>query len=211
MRPLVVRHLPQLEYEEAWRDMRSFCDTRTSDTADEIWMLQHSPVYTFGQAGRQEHLLRDNGIPVVRSDRGGQITYHGPGQIVSYLLIDLRRRRIGARFLVRAMQDALVLLLEEFGVSAEGDGNAPGVYVNGAKIAAVGLRIRHGCSYHGLSFNVDMDLSPFADINPCGYAGMPVTQLSDLVNTPTPPLPEIQNALARRLKEVLEESTDMAS
>jgi lipoyl(octanoyl) transferase len=160
--------------------MRSFTLARTPETPDELWLLQHPPVYTLGLAGKSEHLLRATEIPVVSIDRGGQITYHGPGQIVAYLLLDLKRRGIGVKELVRRMEQAVIVLLAEFGVEAERKPGAPGVYVDGAKIAALGLRIRNGCSYHGLALNVDMDLAPFANINPCGYAGLKVTQTRDL-------------------------------
>lgn len=161
--------------------MQDFTAKRTADTPDEIWLLQHPPVYTLGVAGKPEHLPRvANGIPVVRSDRGGQITYHGPGQLVIYLLLDMRRRALGVRPLVRMMEQAVIDSLAASGVTAHGRNEAPGVYVNQAKIAALGLRIRNGCCYHGLALNVDMDLSPFDAINPCGYPGLAVTQTRDL-------------------------------
>lgn len=161
--------------------MQDFTAARTADTPDEIWLLQHPPVYTLGVAGKPEHLPRaDNGIPVVRSDRGGQITYHGPGQLVIYLLLDMRRRGLGVRPLVRTMEGAVIDLLAAYGTPARGRNDAPGVYVGAAKIAALGLRIRNGCCYHGLALNVDMDLSPFDAINPCGYPGLEVTQTRDL-------------------------------
>ena len=161
--------------------MQDFTAGRTAETADEIWLLQHPPVYTLGVAGKPEHLPRvANGIPVVRSDRGGQITYHGPGQLVIYLLLDMRRRALGVRPLVRMMEQAVIDSLAASGVTAHGRNEAPGVYVNKAKIAALGLRIRNGCCYHGLALNVDMDLSPFDAINPCGYPGLAVTQTRDL-------------------------------
>ena len=161
--------------------MRDFTLARTADTPDELWLVEHPPVYTLGIAAKPEHLPRiDNGIPIVRSDRGGQITYHGPGQVVVYTLLDLRRRQIGVRALVRTLERAVIELLAEHGVSAAGREDAPGVYVDGSKVAALGLRIRNGCAYHGLSLNVDMDLSPFDAINPCGYPGLRVTQTRDL-------------------------------
>ncbi|MEK6594536.1 MAG: lipoyl(octanoyl) transferase LipB [Pseudomonadota bacterium] len=177
----VIRQLGQVEYEPTWREMQEFTARRTADTPDEMWVLQHPPVYTLGIAGKTEHLPRiDNGIPVIRTDRGGQITYHGPGQIVIYLLLDLRRRGLAVRPLVRRMEQAVINLLAESGVAAQGRIDAPGVYVDNAKIAALGLRIRNGCCYHGLALNVDMDLSPFHAINPCGYPGQAVTQMRDL-------------------------------
>lgn len=177
---LTIRRLGLAEYQPTFEAMRSFTLARTPETPDELWLLQHPPVYTLGLAGKSEHLLRATEIPVVSIDRGGQITYHGPGQIVAYLLLDLKRRGIGVKELVRRMEQAVIVLLAEFGVEAERKPGAPGVYVDGAKIAALGLRIRNGCSYHGLALNVDMDLAPFANINPCGYAGLKVTQTRDL-------------------------------
>lgn len=180
--------------------MRDFCEN--GGAADEIWLLQHAPVYTLGQAGRAEYLLRENGIPLVRSDRGGQITYHGPGQLVAYLLLDLRRRGMGARALVDKMENAVILLLAEYGIAAESKPGAPGVYVNGAKIAALGLRIRRGRTYHGISFNVKMDLAPFADIAPCGFSGLRVTQLADVAAAP-PSFARAEKDLARHLLAAL--------
>jgi lipoyl(octanoyl) transferase len=169
------------DFEMTWQRMRDFTLARTLETPDELWQVEHAPVYTLGVAAGPEHLPRtDNGIPVVKTDRGGQITYHGPGQVVVYTLLDLRRRRIGVRLLVRKLERAVIELLATYGIDANGREDAPGVYVAGAKIAALGLRIRNGCCYHGLSLNVAMDLSPFAAINPCGYPGLEVTQLRDL-------------------------------
>jgi lipoyl(octanoyl) transferase len=176
---LSVRRLGRVEYEPTWTAMRRFTDARDTETPDEIWLLQHPPVYTLGQAGKPEHLLRDGGIPRVKIDRGGQITYHGPGQLVVYLLIDLARRRLKVRELVLLMEQALIDCLADYGLHAERRAGAPGVYVGEAKIAALGLRVRNGCSYHGLSLNVDMDLTPFAWINPCGYEGLKTVQLAD--------------------------------
>ena len=176
-----VRERGRVEYEPIWRAMQAYTLERTAESADEFWLLEHSPVYTLGVAGRAEHLPRvANGIPVVKVDRGGQITYHGPGQVVLYILLDMRRRAISVRPLVRMMERAVVDLLASYGVAAAGNTEAPGVYVGGAKIAALGLRIRNGCCYHGLAFNVDMDLSPFRVIDPCGYSGLAVTQARDL-------------------------------
>lgn len=176
-----VRRLGRVEYEPAWRAMQSFTLERTADAADELWLLEHPPVYTLGLAARPGHLPRvANGIPVIKSDRGGQITYHGPGQVVLYLLLDMRRRGLAVKPLVRMMEGAVIDLLASHGIAAEGRNETPGVYVGGAKIAALGLRIRNGCCYHGLAFNVDMDLSPFHVIDPCGYPGLAVTQARDL-------------------------------
>lgn len=176
-----VREMGRVEYEPTWRAMQAFTTGRAADTADEIWVLEHPPVYTLGVAGRSQHLPRiENGIPVIRTDRGGQITYHGPGQAVVYLLLDLRRRGLSVRPLVRLMEQAVIDWLGSHGIAAEGRADAPGVYVRNAKIAALGLRIRNGCSYHGLAFNVSMDLAPFHAIDPCGYSGLEVTQARDL-------------------------------
>ncbi len=178
---LRVRRLGRLEYEPAWRAMQEFTAQRGSGGADELWLTEHPPVYTLGVAGRAAHLPRaNNGIPVIKVDRGGQITYHGPGQVVLYVLLDLRRRGLGVRALVRMMERAVIDLLADRGITAEGRVEAPGVYVNGAKIAALGLRVKNGCCYHGLAFNIDMDLSPFHAIDPCGYSGLAVTQARDL-------------------------------
>jgi len=177
---VVVRRLGRVEYEPTFQAMQDFTATRTAETPDELWVVEHPPVYTLGQAGKPEHVLRDVGIPLVRIDRGGQVTYHGPGQVVIYLLLDLPRLKIKVRELVSAIEQAVIALLAELGVVAERRDGAPGVYVGDAKIAALGLRIRNGCSYHGVSLNVDMDLSPFDAINPCGYAGLKVIQTRDL-------------------------------
>ena len=187
--PLTVRKLGLADYEPTWRAMQDFTARRTAGTPDELWLLQHPPVYTLGVAGKSEHLPRiDNGIAVVKVDRGGQITYHGPGQLVIYLLLDLRRRGLSVRPLVRIMELAVVDLLADFDVNAAGRTEAPGVYVGNSKIAALGLRIRNGCCYHGLALNVDMDLGPFHAINPCGYPGLEVTQTRNLGITDSPDL-----------------------
>ncbi len=176
-----VRELGLIEYRSAWQAMQQFTNTRDADSDDEIWLLQHPPVFTQGQAGKAEHLLFPGDIPVVQVDRGGQVTYHGPGQLVGYLLLDVRRLGIGVRELVSRIERSLIDLLGDYGVEATAKPDAPGVYVNGAKIASLGLRIRNGRSFHGLALNVDMDLEPFRRINPCGYAGLPMTQMRDLV------------------------------
>jgi lipoyl(octanoyl) transferase len=162
--------------------MKDFTANRTPETPDEIWLCEHAAIFTQGLAGKPEHLLRDIGIPVVKIDRGGQITYHGPGQLVAYLLIDLKRRELTVKGLVHRIEQALIDLLGEYGIEATRRPGAPGVYVADAKIAALGLKIRNGCSYHGLSLNVAMDLAPFSAINPCGYEGLAVTQISELCN-----------------------------
>ena len=183
---LRVRRLGRVEYAPTFAAMQEFTATRIAETTDELWIVEHPPVFTLGQAGKPEHLLRDIGIPLVQIDRGGQVTYHGPGQVVIYLLLDLNRRQLKVRELVRHIEQAVIDLLAAHGVTAERHTNAPGVYVAGAKIAALGLRIRRGCSYHGVALNVQMDLSPFAAINPCGYPGLAVTQTHDLGLTLTP-------------------------
>ncbi len=193
----VVRSLGCVEYEPTWRAMQDFTARRDADTPDELWLLEHPPVYTLGQAGRREHLLAATDIPLVPIDRGGQITYHGPGQVVVYVLVDLRRRGYGVRELVARMEQAVIELLAAHAVAAQRLAGAPGVYVEGAKIAALGLRVKRGCTYHGLALNVDMDLAPFAAINPCGYAGMRVTQCRDLGVSLLPV--EAGQALARAL------------
>ncbi len=174
-----VKRLGLVDFEPTWRAMQAFTAARGAGTADEIWLLEHPPVFTLGQAGKPEHLLRDIGVPVVKIDRGGQITYHGPGQLVAYLLIDLGRRRLKVRELVTLIEQAVIDLLAGYRIAGERVARAPGVYIGGEKIAALGLRVKNGCCYHGLSINVDMDLSPFAAINPCGYSGLQVTQLAD--------------------------------
>lgn len=177
---LRIRHLGLRDYTEVWEEMQAFTENRTAATQDELWLLQHHPVYTLGLAGKLEHLLDPGCIPVIQCDRGGQVTYHGPGQLVAYLLFDLRRAHIGVRRLVGLLQDSAIELLHRHGVSAHAQAKAPGVYVDNRKVAALGLRVRHGCSFHGLSLNVDMELEPFSRINPCGYPGLQVTQLREL-------------------------------
>ncbi|WP_312515147.1 lipoyl(octanoyl) transferase LipB [Stutzerimonas nitrititolerans] len=178
---LGVRELGLVEYLPTWQAMQHFTNNRGPQTADEVWLLQHFPVFTQGQAGKAEHLLLPGDIPVVQADRGGQVTYHGPGQLVGYLLLDVRRLGFGVRELVNRIEHSLIDLLAGYGVEAAAKPDAPGVYVDGAKIASLGLRIRNGRSFHGLALNVEMDLEPFQRINPCGYAGLKMTQLRDLV------------------------------
>lgn len=176
-----VRQLGLLPYEQVWQRMQAFTDTRTENTTDEIWLLQHEAVFTLGQAGKKEHLLAPGDIPIIQSDCGGQVTYHGPGQLIAYLMVDLRRRDLGIRRLVRQIEQALIGLLAELGIEGQLLEKAPGVYVNGHKIASLGLRVRKSCTYHGLSLNMNMDMSPFSRINVCGYEGLQVTQLNDYV------------------------------
>jgi lipoyl(octanoyl) transferase len=182
MATLVVRQefAQQQDYARTWTAMRALTDTRDANTMDELWWLQHPEVFTQGQAGKAEHVLAAGDIPVVRTDRGGQVTYHGPGQLVGYLLFDLRRLDIGVRAMVMAIEGAIIDLLQDHGVAAIARRDAPGVYVDGRKVAALGLRVRRGCTYHGLSLNVDNDLAPFARINPCGYEGLAITRCKDL-------------------------------
>jgi len=177
---VVVRHRGDMAYTEALADMRKFVDSRAADGADEIWLLQHAPVFTQGQGGRAVHVHDTGDIPLVQSDRGGQVTYHGPGQLIAYTLMDLHRAGLGPRELVRRIESAIIATLARLDISGSRRPGAPGVYVEGAKIAALGLRIRRGMSYHGLSLNVDVDLEPFTRIDPCGYQGLEVTRLKDL-------------------------------
>ena len=180
---VAVRVLGRTDYADTWRAMQDFTAARTESTRDEIWLTEHPPIYTLGLAGRREHLLRDNGIPSLKVDRGGQVTYHGPGQLVAYTLVDMRRQRYGIREMVRRLEAAVVEWLDSIGISAYGKASAPGVYVRRdgveSKIAALGLKVRRGCTYHGVAVNVAMDLAPFADIDPCGFPGLAVTQLAD--------------------------------
>ena len=177
---ILVRRLGLAEYLPTFQAMQDFTSRRDPQTPDEIWMLQHPPIYTYGLAGRPEHLPLEPAIQVLKVDRGGQVTYHGPGQLVLYLLLDLKRRNTGVRALVTKMEQAVIRLLENHGVQAESRRDAPGVYAGSAKIASLGLRVKRGCCYHGLSLNVDMDLSPFSMIDPCGYRGLEVTRTKDL-------------------------------
>jgi lipoyl(octanoyl) transferase len=206
--PLYIQSLGCVPYVPTWQAMRDQTLARVGEAAakarDELWLVEHPPVFTLGQAGKPEHLLQDIGIPVVSIDRGGQITYHGPGQVIVYLLLDLQRRQIKVRELVQRIEQAVIDLLATYGIRSDRRDGAPGVYVGEAKIAALGLRIRNGCCYHGVSLNVDMDLSPFSAINPCGYEGMAVTQLCDLGVNVT--VSEAGDDLLHHLKHQLEMS-----
>lgn len=195
--PPVIHTLGLVEYRPTWAAMKKFTAARTAETRDEIWLAQHPPTYTQGLAGKPEHLLYPTDIPVLKIDRGGQITYHGPGQIVAYLLLDMRRWKINVRELVCLMEQAVIDLLGEYGVAAQGRADAPGVYVNDAKVASLGLKIKNGCCYHGLALNVDMDLAPFGNINPCGHPGLRVTQVCELGIAV--PINELQAELAQNL------------
>ncbi|MHC5349118.1 lipoyl(octanoyl) transferase LipB [Metapseudomonas furukawaii] len=196
---LIVRHLGLVDYLPTFEAMRRLTAERDERTADEIWLLQHPQVFTQGQAGKAEHLLAPGDIPVIQVDRGGQVTYHGPGQLVAYLMLDLRRLGLGVRDLVTAMEQSLVDVLATYGIEAAPKADAPGVYVQGDKIASLGLRVSRGCSFHGLALNVDMDMSPFWRINPCGYAGLKMVQLKDLLVEPAP-LDEVAERLERALR-----------
>ncbi|SHO58012.1 lipoyl(octanoyl) transferase LipB [Vibrio quintilis] len=177
---LIVKQLGLQSYQTVWQAMHEFTDNRDSETQDEIWVVEHPPVFTQGQAGKAEHLLNTGDIPVVQSDRGGQVTYHGPGQLVVYFLLDLRRKQLGVRELVTHIENIVINTLKAFHIESKAKADAPGVYVENKKICSLGLRIRRGCSFHGLALNVNMDLSPFLRINPCGYQGMEMVQVSDL-------------------------------
>jgi len=203
--PLVptLKFLGMVDYETTWQAMKQFTAQRTPTTRDEIWLLQHPPTYTQGQAGLPEHLLNARQIPVVQIDRGGQVTYHGPGQVVAYLLLDLRRWKINVRELVRLMEQTVINILAGYNITASGRIDAPGVYVGDAKIAALGLKIKHSCCYHGLSFNINMDLTPYDFINPCGYKGLRVTQLMDFGVEAT--TGQIEQRLALHLLNLLQQ------
>lgn len=177
----IIRHRGIQSYESIWNEMKRFTSDRMPDTVDELWLLEHFPVYTQGQAGKAEHILNPHTIPVVQSDRGGQVTYHGPGQLVAYFLMDIRRRNVGIRTFVCQLEQILVKLLNQFDISAQTRCGAPGVYVNDKKIASIGLRVKNGCTYHGIALNVAMDLVPFSGINPCGYAQLEMTQIQDYI------------------------------
>lgn len=199
--PLIIRNLGQRDYVPVWREMQAFTAARTQDTPDEVWIVEHPPVFTLGLNGKSRHLLSPGDIPVIEVDRGGQVTYHGPGQLVVYTLLDIQRRHLGVKELVRGIEQAIIALLADYDIQAEGRVDAPGVYVAGAKIAALGLRIKKGRTYHGLALNISMDLEPFRRINPCGYVGMSVTQTRDLGITAS--LPELRDQLLAHLGTIL--------
>lgn len=179
---IIFRHLGLCAYATCWKMMQTFTETRHATTFDQIWLVEHFPVFTQGQAGKPEHLLAPGDIPVIQSDRGGQVTYHGPGQLVTYLLLDLRRKGFTLKTLIHSLESSIIELLAEYGIPGARKYQAPGVYVNHAKIASLGLRVKRGCSYHGLSLNVNMDLEPFSRINPCGYPNLTVVQMRDFKN-----------------------------
>ena len=180
MKEALIRYFPRVDYAPCWQAMRDLTDQRTADTPDELWVLEHPPVFTLGQAGKPEHVLNAGDIPVVKTDRGGQVTYHGPGQTVIYLMLDIKRLGLGSRGMVTAIEESIIEFLADLGIQAASRDDAPGVYVQGAKIASLGLRIRRGATYHGLAINRDMNLSPWQRINPCGHAGQPMTTLEAL-------------------------------
>jgi len=177
---LIIRKFQRRDYHQTWQAMKDFTEQRSATTPDEVWLLEHPPVFTQGLAGKPEHLLNPGDIPIIATDRGGQVTYHGPGQLVVYTLFDLRRLNIGIRQLVRLLEQSVIGVLAEYGIVAQNRCDAPGVYVDQAKICSIGLRVRKGCSYHGIAFNVTMDMQPFSRINPCGFQNLRMTQLSEL-------------------------------
>ncbi|WP_416143370.1 lipoyl(octanoyl) transferase LipB [Pseudoalteromonas spongiae] len=201
MPKLIVRQLNRQDYEPVWQAMQDYTDTRDENAADEIWLVEHNPVFTQGQAGKEEHLLMTGDIPVVKVDRGGQVTYHGPGQQVLYVLFNLRRLKIGVRELVTWLEETVIDTLNDFGIKAYAKADAPGVYVDEKKIASLGLRVRRGCSFHGLALNIDMDMEPFLRINPCGYAGMEMLQTKQINGPQT--LEEASNGLVKHLVKKL--------
>lgn len=198
---LIVRYLGRRDYEPVWQAMKNFTAIRNNGTQDELWIVEHSPVFTQGQSGKPEHVLFPGDIPVIQVDRGGQVTYHGPGQLVFYFLMDVRRKKIGPRAVVSALETAVIEMLAGYGIGAQNKLDAPGVYVNGAKIASLGLRFRRMCSYHGLSLNVDMDLKPFNRINPCGYAGLNVVDMASLLRSVD--IEEVRQRLLECLQKAL--------
>lgn len=204
-----IKDLGMQDYVETYNAMREFNDQREATTNDQIWLLEHLPVYTLGLSGKEEHLLNTKQIPVIKTDRGGQVTYHGPGQLIAYLLIDLNKRSYSIKKLVSLMEQSIINYLQDCGVVAERKVNAPGVYINEEKIAALGVRVRKGGTYHGLAINIDMDLEPFDGIDPCGYIGMKCTQLSNHVNNIT--LQDVKNNLPKYLLKYLDQSSEKFS
>ena len=201
---LIVRQLGLQDYQEIWHKMQDFTDNRNTETIDEVWLVEHYPVFTQGQAGKPEHLLQSGAIPLVQSDRGGQITYHGPGQQVMYVLIDIRRHQnLNVRQLVTALEQSVVRTLADYAIEGYSKVDAPGVYIDGKKICSLGLRIRKGCSFHGLAFNINMDLQPFHYINPCGYAGLEMCQLADFIGREEAVLDKVSPKLVNHLAELL--------
>lgn len=201
---MIARRLGRVAYEPTWRAMQAFNQARTPETGDQLWMVEHPPVFTLGLAGRREHVLAPGDIPVIATDRGGQVTYHGPGQAIGYVLMDLRRAGYGVRELVRRLEQSVIDVLSAYGIAGERQAGMPGVYVRGAKIAAVGLRIARGCSYHGVSLNADLDLEPFGRIDPCGYPGLASTRLAD--EGVRDSIDEVQQKLETSLRKCLIQS-----
>ncbi len=199
---MIIRQLNNSDYVDVWHAMQNFTDNRDENTADELWLVEHPPVFTQGQAGKDEHLLMPGDIPVVKVDRGGQVTYHGPGQQVIYFMINLRRRKMGVRELVTLVEDGIIASMADFGIIAKAKADAPGVYVDNKKVASLGLRIRKGCSFHGLALNVNMDLSPFLRINPCGYQGLEMVQTIDLQGPSS--VEQAGDSLVKHLSELLQ-------
>ncbi|MEZ9339794.1 lipoyl(octanoyl) transferase LipB [Vibrio splendidus] len=198
---LIVKKLGRQDYEPVWKAMHKFTDERTEEDVDQVWLVEHNPVFTQGQAGKAEHVLNAGDIPVIQSDRGGQVTYHGPGQLVAYFLINIRRKKFGVRDLVTHIENLVINTLKAYNIDSTARPDAPGVYVDGKKICSLGLRIRRGCSFHGLALNVDMDLSPFLRINPCGYQGMEMEQVSQLGGPSE--LESVEQQLIQELVELL--------
>jgi lipoyl(octanoyl) transferase len=196
---MMTRHLGMQAYFDVWQQMKEFTAQRTEETPDELWLLEHLPVYTQGQAGKDEHILHHNAIPIIHSDRGGQITYHGPGQLIAYVLMDINRRNLGIRTLVCHLEQMLVAVLEQYKIKASCHAGAPGVYVDNNKIASIGLRVKQGRTYHGLALNVNMDLNPFKDINPCGFKALKMTQLSDYIKDIH--LDDVSNKLEKKFND----------
>lgn len=206
MNTLGVRDLGMRDYQPVWESMQQFTDSRDENSPDELWLVEHKPVFTQGQAGKAEHLLAPDDIPVLQVDRGGQVTYHGPGQLIAYPLLDIRRRKLSVRDLVHDIEQAIINTLAVFEIPAERNPGAPGVYVGAAKIASLGLRIRRGCSFHGLALNIDMNTEPFSRINPCGFEGLEITQMADQLsaqNRATPSLEKVKSVLVGKLLEEL--------
>lgn len=198
---IIIRNLGRVDYQQCWQQMKNFTETRDINSIDEIWIVEHDPIFTLGLAGKEEHLLnKDHSIPIIRTDRGGQVTYHGPNQIIIYLLINIKRLNLPIRDFVTRIENGVIEFLANFGITANSDRNAPGVYVSQQKIASLGLKIRRGCSYHGLSFNFAIDKTPFSYINPCGYAGLKVINLLDLSQSiKHQDMPQVQLSLAKTI------------
>ncbi len=207
---IIIKSLGRQPYEPVWHAMQSFTEQRNIETPDEIWLLEHEPVFTLGRNGKEEHILRKTDIPIVPIDRGGQVTYHGPGQLIVYLMINIKRRGLGVRKLVTLIEQSIISTLAEYQITAAAKKEAPGVYIGDAKIAALGLRVKKGCSFHGLSLNLDMDLTPFTQINPCGYKNLEVVQLSDYIEEVNPTKVE-QQLLAHLLKNLGYKPENMSS